>query len=957
MPDWLRANVPDESGANDETAPKWMAQSESESEPEPEPERDTKDDTTPDWLRDLDMDQYKAQANALDEMADASSETEPAQPTDPEPARQPMPSNIRTPSPSGATDWLRSLGVVEQEKQPPDVLSDRPVEHEGYLAQPDDPTDELDMNWLPTISQDELERELRELGQLDSESAAPSDPSRPSATADSDLPDWLALESPPKPAQDESTFFPDWLKTPSPDADLETAAELPFTPTPAPSPTAPNEPPATPDVSPSLDLPGWLKGDDQDRETSDVELDADMPSWLKAPDVTEPAPSADVSSLVDDMPSWLQPAQPLDADDAIEKPPSDADMPTWLRSDKPTGPPAGSPPATEPPPAADADMPSWLQAAAPASPPAADTPSTDDDMPPWLQSGEPTDVRPAAPDSEADDIPPWLRSVTAETSADMGVADQMPAWLSEPEPATAPPAPAPSMDAEMPPWLAEPTTEEPSAAIDAADDLPPWMTAASDALTEVAAPTPLSSPDTDADLPPWLAGGDLADDADQAVGRADAALPSWLRGAETDVTTPQAETDAPDHAGLAAGAAAAGMAGAAAGAAGSAGAAATSDSFLGSMDLPSWLGPSETKEEKKSEEKGEKSDWLERLSRHVEEPDGMPAAQAAPKMALPRPSFSLSPAQLQAATLLKGLVNEPFPETPATTTTPRPSVLQQIGLERVLSVLLAIVLLVGAFIPSLISGLQSVPPASANVTALAEQINTLSEDDIVLLAYEWDAQRRAELSPLEQAVTSHLMEQQVDLVLISTDPQGTLLSFDLRDPLREAGYEGEGRDYLLMGFRPGGELALRSMAQNFRATLERGDFQGQDATLGALATDVATGEPRLSSIDDFAMIVVLADQRQDVQGWMEQVHRSAPDIPFVLVMPAEIAPIAQPYTRLPNVFALVGKNDALAYSANRGGNVDTIAIMDSGGQLAFSIVAFVAVLIIGTLIGILVKRK
>jgi hypothetical protein len=107
------------------------------------------------------------------------------------------------------------------------------------------------------------------------------------------------------------------------------------------------------------------------------------------------------------------------------------------------------------------------------------------------------------------------------------------------------------------------------------------------------------------------------------------------------------------------------------------------------------------------------------------------------------------------------------------------------------------------------------------------------------------------------------------------------------------------------------------LAQDLRATLSS-DFLGQDATVSSLALNSA-GKPRLKTLTDLAMIVVLADQPQDVENWQEQIHRIAPKVPMVLLLPAEVALVVQPYLHNPsqNIFALVGKQGALAYAAAR----------------------------------------
>ncbi|NJO07719.1 MAG: hypothetical protein HC876_20575, partial [Chloroflexaceae bacterium] len=381
--------------------------------------------------------------------------------------------------------------------------------------------------------------------------------------------------------------------------------------------------------------------------------------------------------------------------------------------------------------------------------------------------------------------------------------------------------------------------------------------------------------------------------------------------------------------------------------------------FLGVTDLPAWLRKPTTRlEDPVQVSESRTLNWLTELGKPVEEEesDAAEPIEAGSLIQLPRPNYIRSPGRVAAASLIESLVARPYPE-PASAPAPAPlTIWQRIGLERVLYTILALALLVSAIRPELFAALGVASPNEANVATIAELIDQLAEDDTVLLAYEWDAQRISELSFLEQAIRQHLIEQRTGFISVSTDPNGTILSFDLRDALREADYAEGGENYILLGYRPGGELALRNLAQDFRATL-RSDFQGSDASLGALATDVETGEPRLTDIEDLAMIVVMADQVSDVQGWMEQVRPRANEVPMLFLLPAEVSPIVQPYMQQQNTFHLTGKGDALSYDELRGVDSGPVAARLLDGQVAFAVIVFLGIIWIGLLVVIISPRK
>jgi hypothetical protein len=461
----------------------------------------------------------------------------------------------------------------------------------------------------------------------------------------------------------------------------------------------------------------------------------------------------------------------------------------------------------------------------------------------------------------------------------------------------------------VPAWLRD---AEPAAPSAPADDVPPWL---SDAGASTDAPAIPSDP------------------------QAEMNLPAWLRGVTDEPVAPppprtQSRTNEPSRRSVPA-------------------SDADESGFLSGADLPSWLRISEPERPSESPE-GQTLDWLTRLGSNdteTEEPEQVaaPAVIALPK----RRIYQRTSEQLEAIELLNRLVQTPYP-TPVAAPLPQPQTRwERIGIERVLYGVLILCLLIGLIVPGLTGPIQTSTPSAPGADELRAVLSNLDSEQVVLVAYEWAAQRSGELRPLEDAITAELIAQRAKLILVSTDLQGTLLAFDRIDPLREAGYNaaGGGTDYVLLGYRPGGELALRSLARNLRGELAR-DFNGNDATQSLVATNL-DGTPRISSIRDLALIVVMVDQPQDVQAWMEQVHWAARDVPIAFLLPQETQPLVQPYLRLDNVYHVAGLQGALALQAGSSG--DPIQIARATGQAQLAIIVFV-VLLIGGAIGMRVIR-
>ena len=908
LPPWLR-NLPLPPRPASGTTPDWLhdvVPSVSSAQTTPEPV-----DNTPDWLRELQSEIGAAPTGDTSLPGVSPHRDDNDTPDWLRDVDTSEPNATTRPAPFGATNWLHSLSSSsdstdapepEPKPEPPSTTTTSrirmPVGATDWLrsiGQESDPADPKPPQ--PSLSEmidvkSGVPDWLRDVSSAEIESISSSapvadDPPPPSQKVFDPLSsNWLTDE--PAGTQDDRTVLANWADNAS--AQAETIA-------------ADGVPDWLRDVTPvSFNAPT-----DQGR----LRDPGSVPDWLSGSD------SPDSSATDSDVPDWLR-----DVSGGDNSP--DNAAPSWLN-----GPAATSEPATD-----TEDVPDWLRSAEESSAPAAPAP-VEDDVPAWLRDAEEHPAPVPAP--VEDDVPAWLRDAeerptpAAPTPASAPVEDDIPAWLRDAEerPAPAAPAPAPApaapiptptpAPADVPDWLREaagPPDNGGSTAI-APQDLPPWLSTTSSEPT-----TTSGSPSAgDMSLPSWLRG--VADEPPPAR------TPAYTSQTEDVTTQPQRRVSAHEDA--------------------------EGDDFFKGADLPGWLRPPEVEQPTGSPE-GQALDWLTRLGA-ADEGDSEVSMSNAPPLATSatpaRRLYQRSPEQMGAVALLGQLVRAPYPA-PVIAPAPVPlSRWQQVGLDRVLYILFAIVLVAGMLNPQIIVPLQTATPTAPGVTDLSQRLARLGPDDIVMIAYEWDAQRTAELRPLEQAVTSQVMKNKTKLIVLSTDLQGTLLSFDLRAQLRATGYNIDpdgrvfgGRDYVFLGYRPGGELALRLLAQNLRAEL-RSDFEGRDATQGLLATNL-DGSPRVSQISDLSMIIVLADQPQDAQIWMEQVHSAAPSVPITFLIPRESEPMLQPYLRLPNVYHLAGLQGALALNALTTG-ADSADIARATGQQSLAVLTFVILLIGGGL--------
>lgn len=972
LPDWLHGE--DQETRGEPTAPAadapWLSET-------PAPPAD---EETPDWLRDPGELMQRSRANADEPAMPAwlQSPTDTAAKTTDKGVPPLPPSFSDTPeqAPSALPpieperpSWIQGTEKgAEPQRIKPFTFSDSTEETPAPAAETERP------DWLDEAGLADDQEDLKPFSFEDF-----TDEPAPAATSGAEGPSWLTGGAEPQAADTTpADELPSWLRelpADQPPSPVETPPAAPGSDimpawlrnlTPGDQPAAAPAPSQPAPIAQSGGLPSWLNeiGETPDQPGAETpgETSSTLPDWLS--DVVTAAPTTAESA--EPLPDWLR--------DAVTAEPTAAEstepLPDWLRDTAATAPASIQPPAVIPPaasfpatpptePAPTQDLPDWLRDAtttAPTSaeppsvvPPAASfatTPPTEpapaQDLPDWLRAAAATEpatfqsstVPPATPPQPTPDVPDWMRDIAANppapattaTPAGAGVpaqTDDLPAWLRDVAPiesgeSAAPPPTLPSITAEaVPDWLtdlstdpaAESTASQPAASPTASSDLPDW----------------LQSEATGETIPPWLQ-DESGSPLPTAGAPGDANLPDWLRGAEmTPVAGQQDATTRPAESRPAA----------------------SSGDLLGGMELPKWLRVEpETKPETPAPA-SRQLDWLTRLGGGQEDEAILTTGVGAPKLALP-PTPTRSATQREALVLLNQLAAEPIPGI-APLTPPVPvSALQRIGLERLLSIILLILLIVAVAMPGFAPALE-IPPTSSSADALSEQIAGLGENDVVLIGYEWDARRVGELRPLERAIIGQLIAQRVKLVLLSTDPQGTLLQFELLDTLRASEYRQQGEGFLLLGYKPGGEMALRSLGRDLQGML-RADYRGDDATRSTLISGIDTGRP-IQSLNDFALILVLADDTPDVQGWMEQVYpltRGAPPVPFGFLLPEEAAPIVRPYMNQPDVYYVAGTRGALAYAAlDQSTTMPAATIATEAERQRLATLLFVAVLLIG----------
>ncbi len=201
-------------------------------------------------------------------------------------------------------------------------------------------------------------------------------------------------------------------------------------------------------------------------------------------------------------------------------------------------------------------------------------------------------------------------------------------------------------------------------------------------------------------------------------------------------------------------------------------------------------------------------------------------------------------------------------------------------------------------------------PAAGDVIDFYNAIELVPADRPVLVVYDWDATRSAEMSALADAVTRHLMARRLHFMTVSTVPQGPGFAQAITDAAKDDyGYQ-YGRDYLVLGYLPGNEAALSSLLNDFSSALPFDYVNGH-----RLQTYSLVQSSRIASLRDFALIITLASDETTLRNWIEQVSaRTGTQI--VAAVPQALEPLARPYRNVPGAglkAVVSGQAGALRY--------------------------------------------
>ncbi|HWQ04434.1 MAG TPA: zinc ribbon domain-containing protein [Longilinea sp.] len=208
--------------------------------------------------------------------------------------------------------------------------------------------------------------------------------------------------------------------------------------------------------------------------------------------------------------------------------------------------------------------------------------------------------------------------------------------------------------------------------------------------------------------------------------------------------------------------------------------------------------------------------------------------------------------------------------------------------RRILRILVAVLLMLVIILPML-NLLPALPASDILPQELVAFEQIMSDESIlaqgspVLLAVEYEPGLSGEMQTASEAVIKQLSNRGIRLTIIATSPTGPILAQSL---IEKAGYQSD--QVVNLGYLAGGSTGLQSFSM--------APAQAAPATLqGALASWNKGVLAGVSSLKDFAAVIVLTDDPDKGRNWVEQVQPALASKPLLMISSAQAAPLLLPY--------------------------------------------------------------
>ena len=231
--------------------------------------------------------------------------------------------------------------------------------------------------------------------------------------------------------------------------------------------------------------------------------------------------------------------------------------------------------------------------------------------------------------------------------------------------------------------------------------------------------------------------------------------------------------------------------------------------------------------------------------------------------------------------------------------------------------LLALLLLTAVSFPFISTSNQTPQMGTLPVEAqaLMNSINALESGSPVLIVTDYQAGLSAEMEQVANPLIKHLAQKQVQMVFLSTYPEGAWLAERLLDvSLIDDAFSQVREQVVNLGFLPGGRMGLLNYAMDAHTAFTEEVWESSNLK-------------NLNHINDFSVVLILADTLDSARSWLEQTGPSLIDTPMLMASSTQEAAMMLPYLDSGQLAGMLsGLQDAGLYEAALGDTVMTSTI-------------------------------
>jgi hypothetical protein len=241
-------------------------------------------------------------------------------------------------------------------------------------------------------------------------------------------------------------------------------------------------------------------------------------------------------------------------------------------------------------------------------------------------------------------------------------------------------------------------------------------------------------------------------------------------------------------------------------------------------------------------------------------------------------SLKVTESQLSRAQILKNISEQAHWEDDEKST-------QKSSYRWVVRLVVTLAILVGVFLPMLLQSLPVIAPTlyPDEVVQFYNTVSSLNSAHPVLVAADFDGSLYGELKWTMQPVLQQLVSQQVPLAYLSTNSEGAVL---LQNSLSQSSLP-DTIPAINLGYLAGGSIGLQTLARDPRTAFPL------DANLNNVWNDLPMSQ--VKQLSDFGAVIVITENADTARYWIEQVQPVLGNVPMLVIIAAQSAPLLQPY--------------------------------------------------------------